>query len=136
MSDRIGLDAVLYRGTAGNTAATLMTNVRDLDCKDERSKADTSRRGSNIKLTRATMAEVAITFEMVVNDADADYMALRAAYVANTPLAFLCKSASDGHGVDADFSIMKFSRKEPLDGGQLVEVEIAPTYVSRYPAWV
>ena len=133
MSDRIGLDGLLYRGAAGSTASTLMTNVRDLTFKYERAKADTSRRGSMFKLSRTTMKDASLAFEMVVDDAG-DYAALRAAFIANTPLAFKCISASDGHGIDADFQISKFERKEPLEGAQVVDVEILPTYVTRYPA--
>ena len=133
---KIGLDGILYRGTAGSSAATQMTNVKDLSFPDERSVADISTRGSTIELGRTTMRKLSISWSMNVDDADADYAAIQTAYLANTPLAFKCISATTDSGIDADWNISKFNQQQPLRDGQTVEVEITPTYVSRYPAAV
>ena len=136
MADLIGLDAKLYRGTAGSTAATLMTNVRKVKLNREKGKGDVSRRGSRWKLTRVTTISATIDFEMVGSDADLDLLAIAAAWEANTPLAFKCIDKASGKGIDADFEIVKFERDEDEEKEQVYSVSIEPTYVSRYPVEV
>jgi hypothetical protein len=136
MSALIGLDAKLYRGTAGATAATLMTNVRKVKLNREKDKANTSRRASRWKLAKVTMIQATVEFEMVGDDADPDLNAIRAAWEANTPLAFKVVDKASGHGVDADWEIVKFDRDEDEEKEQVYAVAIEPTYVSRYPVEV
>lgn len=40
-----------------------------------------------------------------------------------------------GEGLDADFSITNFSRKEALEEAITVSVTAKPTYSTRAPAW-
>ena len=133
----IGLDGVLlYDSTVGNTPTVEMTNVRDLSYSDERGEGDISTRGSSFELSKTTMRKFAIEFEMVVNDDDTDYAAMLAAYEGNLPVAFICKSKSDGAGIEADFYVVKFTRSENLRDAQYVSVSIKPTYIARYPSWI
>jgi len=136
MGRKIGLNGKLYRGTAGTTAATLMTNVRDLSTPDELGEVDISTRGCLVELVAIALEKFSIDFQMLVDPSDADYTAIRAAKIARGPLAFKVLSDTDGHGMDADFVITKFSEGQPLREGQAVDVTIKPTYMTRYPAFV
>ena len=135
MARKIGLNAKLYRGAAGAPAANEMKNVRDLSTPDNRTKVDISCRGSEWKLTETGMREHTLDWEMFWDETDVDFTAIKDAYNNRTAIALMCLSSSDGQGPDADYKIVKFEKKEPLDGPITVEVSAAPTYLTRYPAW-
>jgi hypothetical protein len=134
MSINRGLDAKLYRGTAGSTAATLVNNVRDLNYDSEWTEEDMSTRGSTFELSVATMQKVSVNWEMLADDADVDLDAIRSAHETRTPLAFKIVDKAGGKGIDADWIVIKCSRKQGLKGVITYDVSIKPTYVSRYPA--
>ena len=136
MGALIGLDAKLYRGTAGAPATTEMLNVRNVKLPIEKGEANISRRGSRWELTKATLKKASVDFEMINDDGDADVQAIVTAFFADTPLAFKILDKESGHGLDADFEITKFERSEDLEDAQVISVSIKPTYVGRWPAWV
>ena len=136
MGALVGLDAKLYRGTAGTPATTEMTNVRDVTLADTRAEANISRRGSWFHVIKSTRRSIEVNFTMIDDDADADLAALLAAYVANTPLAFKIVDKASGKGVDADFYIVKMERSEPDETETTYAVTIKPTYVTRWPVAV
>jgi hypothetical protein len=133
---KLGLNAKLYRGTAGSTAATEVKNIRDLTFNDEKGSADISVRGSTFELGMPTLRKITLDFEMVVDETDADYAAILAAYVAGTAIAIKCVSSTYGSGVDMDCLIQKMNRKEPLKDIITADVSLVPTYITRYPAAV
>jgi hypothetical protein len=134
MGVNYGLDAKLYRGTAGATASSEVANVRDLNYDSEWQEEDISTRGSLFELSGATMLKVGINWEMIANDADADLAAIRGAHEIKTVLAFKIVDKASGKGIDADFLVMKCARKQGLKGVITYDVSIKPTYVTRYPA--
>jgi hypothetical protein len=136
MGALVGLDAKLYRGAAGSSAATEMTNVRDLKMPDERAVANISRRGSWFHVEKTTRRKIEVQFTMIDDDTDADLIALRAAYDANTPLAFKVLNKASGKGVDADWYIAKMEADESDETEQTIAVTIKPTYVTRWPVAV
>jgi hypothetical protein len=113
-----------------------MTNVRDVTMPDEKGEANISRRGSRWHVVKATRRKVSVNFVMINDDSDADLTAIRDAYNADTPLAFKILDKTTGHGVDADFEIMKMERAEPDETEQLLNVTIKPTFVTRWPVAV
>ena len=135
MTALVGLDAKLYRGTAGSTASTEMTNVRDVKWGKKKSLANISRRGSRHHVDKVTRVAHEITFTMINDDADTDLAALRTAFNADTPLAFRILDKTSGKGLDADFEISVFDEDQPDEGEQTVAVTIVPTYVTRWPAY-
>jgi hypothetical protein len=135
MATKIGLEAKLYRGTAGSQAATEMKNVKDLTLTVEKDEADISSRASSWALVRAKMKKGSIDFKMNWDASDADCLAIKTAFFADTALAFFVTDGA-GTGLDADFEILKFAENQPLVTGQEVDVSIKPTYLTRYPAWV
>jgi hypothetical protein len=136
MAALVGLDAKLYRDAAGATATTLMTNVRDLTMTDLRAEANISRRGSWWHVVTTTRQKVEVNFNMINDDADADLLALRTAYAANTALSFKVIDKTAGKGVDADWCIVKMDEAQPDETEQLISVTIKPTYITRWPTRV
>jgi len=139
MGALVGLDAKLYRGTAGSTASTEMSNVRDVTRPDERAEANISRRGTagaatSFHIIKTTRRKIEVNFIMINDDDDSDVSALRTAYEANTALAFLVVDKNSGHGVDADWYITKFEESQPDETEQTISVTIKPTYITRMPA--
>ena len=124
MSIVLGLDAVLYRGTAGARAATVVTNVKDLTINLESGEADV-----------ATLKEGSLEFGMLYDTADADFQAFQSAYFSNTPLALFVSDGA-GTGLDADFSITGFSITQNLEEAMTVSVKAKPTASTRAPQWV
>lgn len=135
MADLIGLNAKLYRGTAGSSATTEMTNVRNLTLNLEAAEADTSRRGSSWRLRETTLLDGSIEWEMIDNDTDADRAAIMSAFMNKTLIALFPKDKASGAGLDADWKITKFSRNEQLEDAIIIEVAAVPAYATRYPTW-
>ena len=61
----LGLEAKLFYGAAGATAATEMTNVKDVTLNMETGEADvTTRAAEGWRLTAATLKEASVEFEI------------------------------------------------------------------------
>ena len=132
----LGLDAILMRGTAGQTASTEVKNVKDLTLSMESGEADvTTRATSGWKASIATLKEASLEFGILYDTEDADFTAFRDAYFGNTPLA-LFVTDGNGSGLDADWSITGFSVEQPLEEALTVSVTAKPTASTRAPAWV
>jgi len=136
MAHKLGKDAKLYRGTAGSTAATLMTNVRDVTNPDERNEIDTSSRAYDHETVDVGQIKTSIEWSMSADEADADYAAILAAYLGRTAIALKCISGTSGKGIDGDFKITKLSRSEQLKDQVLVDVVAKPTHTTRFPQYV
>ena len=134
----LGLDAKLFRGTAGSRATTEVTNVKDLTLNLESGEADvTTRATKGWKASAATLKEASLEFTILYDTEDADFTAFQAAYFGNTPLALFVSDGQDtAHGLDADFSITAFSVEQPLEEAMSVSVTAKPTASTRAPQWV
>jgi hypothetical protein len=134
MPTRMGLEAKLYLGTAGATATTLMTNVRDLTEPMAPGSADISSRGSRVELVGPGMLTYSLQWESNWSDTDTSVQTLYAAAAAGTAVALRTKDFSTGKGVDADFIMTKADHKQPLKEGQKIDFEAKPTDLAgRYP---
>ena len=134
----LGLDAKLFRGTAGSRATTEVTNVKDLTLNLESGEADvTTRATKGWKASAATLKEASLEFTILYDTEDADFTAFPAAYFGNTPLALFVSDGQDtAHGLDADFSITAFSVEQPLEEAISVSITAKPTASTRAPEWV
>lgn len=131
----LGLNAKLYRGTKGTTAATEVTNVKDVTVNLESGEADvTTRASAGWKATVATLKDASLEFTILYDTADPDFQAFQAAYFGNTALALLAADSA-GKGLDADFTISGFSIEQPLEEAMSVSVTAKPTASSRAPVW-
>lgn len=132
----LGLNAKLFRGDAGTQGSTEMTNVKDVTLSLESGDADvTTRATQGWRASVATLKEGSLEFEMNYDTADADFTAIQAAFLANTPLAFFV-SDGNGSGLDADWSITAFNIEQPLEEVMTVSVTAKPTASTRAPSWV
>ena len=131
----LGLDAKLLRGTAGATAATEVTNVKDLSLNLESGEADVTTRATvGWKASVATLKEASLEFGMLYDTEDADFTAFQEAYFSNTPLALFVTDGAGG-GLDADWSITGFSMEQNLEEAVTVSITAKPTASTRAPAW-
>ena len=137
MSIKLGMEAKLYYGAAGATATTELTNVKDVTLNLESGEADVTTRGnSGWRATVGTLKTGSVEFEMIWDSDDAGFAAIKDAYFNNEPIALAILDGAGGEGLDADFSITNFSRKEALEEAITVSVTAKPTYSTRAPAWV
>ena len=135
MSVVLGLNAKLFRGTAGTQAAVEMKNVKDLTLNIESGEADvTTRKAQGWRQSIATLKSATVEFEMNYDTEDADFIALQAAFFGGTALSFFITDGS-GTGLDADFTILNFNIGQPLEEAMTVSVTIKPTDSSRAPVW-
>ena len=139
MSIRLGLDCVLYRGTAGTTAATVMKNVKDVTCNLETGEADiTTRAAQGWRVTKATLKEATIEFGMLYDVEDADMQAISNAFFHNSAIS-LFVSDGLGSGLDCDASITQFNIEQNLEEGVNISVTAKPTIIGgssgRAPSW-
>lgn len=119
----LGMNAKIYYGTAGRTASSELSNVRDVTVTLEAGEADvTTRANDGWRATAPTLKECTVEFEMVWKTTDAGFTAIKNAFLNNTTIALLVLSESGGEGMDGDFSITNFSRNEPLEEAITVSV--------------
>jgi predicted secreted protein len=131
----LGLDAVLMRGPAGETATDEVTNIKDLTLSLESGEADvTTRATKGWRASVATLKEASLEFTILYDTEDDDYNAFAQAYFNNTPLALFVTDGANG-GLDADWSITGFSVEQPLEEALSVSVTAKPTASTRPPEW-
>jgi hypothetical protein len=147
MSKQVGLDMYLYRNTGsyGTPTWVVVENVRDLNGADSMAEADVSRRGtavtgSGFKQNEPTLREMSFDWEMVRDEADADFTALRTAYAARTLVEFaFADGAIATTGTNyfrIECKIFGFERSEPLEGPNTYKVTAKPCYSANAPLLV
>jgi predicted secreted protein len=142
MAVKLGKDAKLYRAPslAGSPTWTEVPNVRDLTLNLETGEADVTTRGNGgWRATVATLKDASIEFEMVWDTADANFTAIRNAFISNASLAV---AVADGElevettqGFAANVMVTNFTRNESLEEAITVSVSMKPTYSTNAPAW-
>ena len=119
----LGMNAKLYYGAAGATAATEMGNVKDVTLTLEAGEADiTTRANQGWRATAPTLRECSVEFEMVWNPSDAGFTAIKTAFLTAGMVALKILDQEGGQGPDGDFSITSFSRNEALEEAVTVSV--------------
>ncbi len=138
MAIKLGLDAKLFRGTAGTQATIEVTNVKDVSLSLESGEADvTTRKAKGWKLSVATLKEASLEITILYDTEDEDFLAFKEAYFSNTPISlFVTDGDTTAHGLDADFSVTGFTVDQPLEEAVTVKVTAKPTASDRAPVWV
>jgi Phage major tail protein 2. len=138
MAIKLGLDAKLFRGTAGTQGTIEVTNVKDVSLSLESGEADvTTRKAKGWKLSVATLKEASLEITILYDTEDEDFLAFKTAYFTNTPLSlFVTDGDTTAHGLDADFSVTGFTVDQPLEEAVTVKVTAKPTASDRAPVWV
>ncbi len=138
MAIKLGLDAKLFRGTAGTQGTIEVTNVKDVSLSLESGEADvTTRKAKGWKLSVATLKEASLEITILYDTEDEDFLAFKTAYFTNTPLSlFVTDGDTTAHGLDADFSVTGFTVDQPLEEAVTVKITAKPTASDRAPVWV
>ena len=138
MAIKLGLDAKLFRGTAGTQGSIEVTNVKDVSLSLESGEADvTTRKAKGWKLSVATLKEASLEITILYDTEDEDFLAFKEAYFSNTPISlFVTDGDTTAHGLDADFSVTGFTVDQPLEEAVTVKVTAKPTASDRAPVWV
>ncbi len=144
MPIRLGMQAKLYFKTGGVAAAGAwveLPNTKDLTLNLETGEADVTTRGNaGWRATVATLKDGSIEFEMVWDTSDAGFTAIKDAFFANAAIGLAVMDGlvtqAGSQGLQADFAITNFTRKEPLEEAIAVSVTAKPTYSATAPAWV
>ena len=136
----LGMDCVLYYGTAGSTADTEADNIKDVTLTLEKGEADATTRGNDgWRATVGTLKDGSVSFDIVWDSSDAFFTALQEAWFDGDAIALLILSGavavSGVEGLDADYAIINFTRNESLEEVVTVSVTAKPTYSTRAPSW-
>jgi hypothetical protein len=131
MAIKLGLDAKIYLG------GSEMTNVKNVTLNLEKGEADVTTRGAQgWRATLGTLKDGSVEFEMIWDDEDGAFNTIQSAFFSGDPVAMQVLDGEGGSGLDADFSVIKFTRNEPLEEAITASVTVKPTYSTRAPAWV
>lgn len=125
---KMGYEGILYYGVAGSTAATQVTNCRDLSYAFGPVNEDTTVRGSGstppIRTSRPVARELrTLSWQMIEKSDDSTLTALKAAAAAGTPVALRTVSRSGATGFDGDVTI-SCTNGQPLAGTQTWDFEV------------
>lgn len=136
---KMGFEGLIYYGVAGSTAATQLTNNRDITYNMTTEKGNTTVRGTGasppIQTESVTLRVASIEFTQL-NKADADDASLasmKTAAYGGTVIALRTKDYSAGKGFDGDV-ILEVSHPYLLAGEQVVTFTAVPTYATRAPS--
>jgi hypothetical protein len=144
MAIRLGMEAKLYfkvGGVGGAGSWVELANVKDVTLNLETGEADVTTRGNaGWRATVGTLKEGSIEFEMVWDTEDTGFSAIKDAYFENQVIGFAVMdgdvATAGSQGLQADFAITNFSRKEALEEALTVSVTAKPTYSATAPEWV
>jgi hypothetical protein len=146
MSRVLGMNAKLYRGDDLLESASSseisginwdeITNVRDVTLNLETGEADvTTRANSGWKQTLATLKDGSVEFELVWDTTDADFAAVRDAWLNSTEIALAVMDGdidTEAQGLVSNFTITNFSRTEPLEDAIKVSVTAKPSSFTQW----
>lgn len=127
---KMGYEGMLYYGTAGSTATTLLTNCQDIKFDLDVERGKTTVRGTSttppVKTASVTALVVGIEWTMINDISDTAFAALKTAVGTGAGVALRAKDYSGGKGPDADFTL-KMSNPFPLEGEQAVTFTAEPS---------
>jgi predicted secreted protein len=143
MAVKLGIDAKLYRNIGSYDSPVLVevTNVKDLTINMEKNEADVTTRGSNgWREMVGVLKDGTVEFQMIWDTDDTNFEAIKDAFFNNSTVEFFVMSGDvddDGtEGLRATMAVLKFSKNEPLEEAQTVDVTIRPTRSAHAPQWV
>ena len=127
---KMGYEGEIYYGVAGSTAATQITNSRDISISTDPEKGDTTVRGTGaappISTSRVTGITWSCDWNMLEKSDDATLEALKAAAAAGDPVALRMKDSATRKGFDGDV-ILSIKGGKPLKGEQTWDFTAEPT---------
>jgi hypothetical protein len=143
MGVKLGLEAKLYYDPLGaeQSAWNEIGNAKDVTLNLEKGEADvTTRANQGWRATVGTLKEGSVEWEMIWDTADPAFTAVKDSWFNNTLIGLAVMDGDIGtvgnQGLWADFSIINFTRNEPLEEAITVNVTAKPTYSTYAPNWV
>jgi len=130
---RAGWERMIYRGTAGSAAATLITpNVIDIGMSNEPEMVETTTRGDGTALPKKTSTIVCLAktpgpFTMEYHDTDTHMAALLVAADAGTALAFKVVRINGGSTEFDGDCLIAYDSPGGLKDGMIVTFTLTPT---------
>ena len=120
----LGIDGLLYVGTAGSTAATLVPEAQDVAYNIGIVTAKIRSRASRYASSNAVGNDPTVTFTLRCKSGEAPNATIRAAAHAGTAIAMRLLEKSGGAGIDADFVVSSFENGQPLEGHETYNVTV------------
>lgn len=127
MAKKMGYQGLLYMGTKGSTAATLLSKRVDASYDIDVETGSTTSAGDGtavpINTGEATALTGKITFNMIHETSDTSLTALIAAAATGNPVALRFIRSTGLLGLDAD-CVIKVTQGAPLKGEQTIDIEV------------
>ncbi len=127
MAKVMGYQGLLYYGTKGSTASTLITNRVnvDFDLGVETGSTTSAGDGTTVPINtgEATALTPKISFQMIVGDDDAAIIALQAAAATGNPIALRYIRKTGLLGFDCD-CIISAKQGSPLKGEATIDYAV------------
>jgi hypothetical protein len=127
MAKKMGYQGLLYYGTKGSTAATLLSKRVDASYDIDVETGSTTSAGDGtavpINTGEATALTGKITFNMIHETTDSALVALIAAAATGNPVALRFIRSTGLLGLDAD-CVIKVTQGSPLKGEQTIDIEV------------
>lgn len=140
MAARLGLKAKLYYRTTVNSGTwNEIGNCKNVTLNLEKGEADvTTRTNNGWRATIGTLKDGSVEFQMVWDDQDTAFQAIRDAWLNDTVLEFAVMSGAltdpTSEGLNAVMSVLNFSRSEELEEAIMVDCTVKPTYHTTHQA--
>ncbi|MCX5685682.1 MAG: hypothetical protein NT049_18650, partial [Planctomycetota bacterium] len=126
-------------GIGGTPTWTELAIVKDGKFNSKRGEADATVRGSARKLTKATMLEESIEFEIRWDTEDEGFQAFQDAYLDNEPIGIAYMDgeidASGSEGLWADVAVLQFNRNEQSEQMVTASIIVKPTVSDNEAEW-
>ena len=121
----MGIQGVLYVGTAGTTPTVLLNDDQKFEISYKNGVAKWATRGKFRKSSGFTDQEVTASFTVVKNNMNPAFIQVQAGAQQQMPIAIKSLDGTAGYGVDADWLIESFKEGQPIDGNDTVDIELA-----------
>jgi hypothetical protein len=113
-----------------------VTNIRSVTVNKEKALADASTRASSYRKQVGTLKELTFEFQMVYDNADADFVAFKAAYDSDANLELLSLDGSievvGNIGTRFPGQITNFTENQDLEDVGLIDVTVVVGYQENY----
>lgn len=132
---KMGFEGIAKYGVAGGTAATVISNSRDMSITLDTEKGDTTVRGTgSVPINTERVTGLGWSFEMTMLEKsdDTTLEALKVAAYAGTPVALRLLDYTAGKGYDGDVNVA-LSAGKPLKGEQTNQFTFTPNDDNRVP---
>lgn len=127
---KMGFEGLIYKGTAGSTAASLLENTKDISVTKEHTRGNTTVRGDSteapMQTEDVTVRVASIQWTMIHDTSDTLYEDLCEAADSGEAVAIRTKKHSSGKGFDGDCTITAQDGM-PLEGEQTTQFTATPT---------